>query len=73
VKAYGRVDVYIHVFLTSAVVGGEWSASRPGSFTPGDRAPGTHWIGAWVGARTGLDAVEKRRFVTLQGLDTYVY
>jgi hypothetical protein len=24
-KAYGEVDAYIHVFLTSAVVGGEWS------------------------------------------------
>jgi hypothetical protein len=29
-KAYGGVDVWIHVFLTSALIGGEWSASRPG-------------------------------------------
>jgi hypothetical protein len=29
------------LFLTSAV-GGEWSASRPGRFTPG-----THWIGGF--------------------------
>jgi hypothetical protein len=28
------VDVYIHVFLTSALVEGDWSASRPGLFTP---------------------------------------
>jgi hypothetical protein len=28
-KAYGGVDVYIHTFLTSALAGGEWSASRP--------------------------------------------
>jgi hypothetical protein len=34
-KVYGGVDVYIHIFLTSALVGGEWSASRPGRFTPG--------------------------------------
>jgi hypothetical protein len=34
-KAYGGVDVYIHIFLTSALVGGEWSTSRPGRFTPG--------------------------------------
>jgi hypothetical protein len=34
--------------LTSAVDGGEWSASRPGRFTPRERAPGTHWIGGWV-------------------------
>jgi hypothetical protein len=44
-KAYGGVDVYIHIFLTSALIGGEWSASRPGRFTPGERAPFTHWIG----------------------------
>jgi hypothetical protein len=31
-------------FLTSALVGGEWSASRPGRFNPGERVPGTHWI-----------------------------
>jgi hypothetical protein len=25
-KTYGGIDVYIHIFLTSALVGGEWSA-----------------------------------------------
>jgi hypothetical protein len=58
-KAYGEVDVWIHIFLISALVGGEWSASRPGRFTPGERAPGTHWIGGWVGPRAGLDDLEK--------------
>jgi hypothetical protein len=38
-KAYGGVDVYIHVFLTSELVGGERSASSPGHFTPGDKLP----------------------------------
>jgi hypothetical protein len=28
-KAYEGVDVYIHIFLTSALAEGEWSASRP--------------------------------------------
>jgi hypothetical protein len=32
-------------FLTSALDGGEWSASRPGRFTPRERTPRTHWIG----------------------------
>jgi hypothetical protein len=41
-KAYGGVDVYIHIFLTLALLGGEWSASRLGRFTPGKRVPGTH-------------------------------
>jgi hypothetical protein len=44
-KTYGRVEVQFHTVLTSAVDGGEWSASRPGRFTPGESAPGTHWIG----------------------------
>jgi hypothetical protein len=54
--------------MTSALVGGEWSDLRPGRFIPRERAPGTHWIGDWVGPRAGLD-VEKRKFLTLQGLE----
>jgi hypothetical protein len=45
-------------FLTSALDGGEWSASRPGHFTAGETAPDTPLIGGWVGPRTGMDAVE---------------
>jgi hypothetical protein len=68
-KAYGGVDLEIHVFLTSAVVGEEWSVSRPGRFIPGERAPGTHWLGGWVSPIGGLDAAEKRKFLTLPGLE----
>jgi hypothetical protein len=35
----------------------------------GERAPGTHWIGGWVGPRAGLDDVEKRKFLTLPRLE----
>jgi hypothetical protein len=34
--------------LTSALDGGEWSASIRSQFTPRKRAAGTHWIGGWV-------------------------
>jgi hypothetical protein len=68
-KAFMGVDVYIHIFLTSALVGGELSVSRPGRFTPGERAPGVHWIGGWVGPRTGLDDVETRKFLTPSGVE----
>jgi hypothetical protein len=44
-KAYVGVEVQIHIFLVSVLVGGEWWASRPGRFTPGERAPGTQLIG----------------------------
>jgi hypothetical protein len=47
--------------LTSGRDGGEWSASRSGRFTPTERAPGTHWIGGWMGPRAVLDAVVKRK------------
>jgi hypothetical protein len=33
-KAYGGVDVYINIVLTSALVGGEWSALPPGTEPP---------------------------------------
>jgi hypothetical protein len=47
--------------LTSALDGGEWSASCTGRFTPRERAPGTHWIGDWEGPRAVLDVVVKRK------------
>jgi hypothetical protein len=53
----------MHFLLTSAVVDGESSTSRPCLFTPG-----THWIGGWFDLRAGLDNVEERRFLTLPGL-----
>jgi hypothetical protein len=68
-KAYWGVDVQIHIFLTLALVGGEWSASRPGRFTPGEKAHCTHWIGGWMDLRTGLDNMEKRKISTLPGIE----
>jgi hypothetical protein len=50
--------------LTSVLDGSEWSASRPGRFTPRERAPGTHWIGGWVGPRAVLDAVVERKILS---------
>jgi hypothetical protein len=60
-KTYWEVEVQLHASLTSALDGGEWLASRPDSFTPRERASGTHWIGGWVGPRALLDAVVKRK------------
>jgi hypothetical protein len=48
-KSYGGVDVQIHVFLTSAIVEGEWSASRPCRFTPGEKASTRYSFGRRVG------------------------
>jgi hypothetical protein len=58
-KAYGGSGGTVPLTLTSALDGGEWSASRSGRFTARERAPRTHWIGGWVGPRAMLDAVVK--------------
>jgi hypothetical protein len=70
-KTYGVVDVCgIDIyFLIPALDGEEWSASRPCCLTPGETALGTHWIGGWVGPTAVRNAVEKRKFLTLPGLE----
>jgi hypothetical protein len=51
------------VFLTSALLWGEWSASRPDRFTPWERTSGTHWIGGW------MEKEKKGKIVSLPGLE----
>jgi hypothetical protein len=51
-------------YLTSATRWG-WVVSvtpRP-RFTPGERTPGTHWIGGWVGLSAGVDAGARRKIL----------
>jgi hypothetical protein len=61
--------MYRHVLLTSALVGGEWSASRLGPFTPGEKARGTHRIKSWVDPKAGLDGMMKWKFLLPQRLE----
>jgi hypothetical protein len=68
-KVYGGLDVQIHILLALTLAGGEWSASCPYSYTPGERAYGTQWIGGWVDPRVNLDDVEKRKCLPLLGLE----
>jgi hypothetical protein len=56
-------------FLTSALAGDEWSASRPCRFYLRGKSPGTHWIGSWVDPRAGLDDLDKGKFLTLPVLE----
>jgi len=39
---YLEMEIQFQTFLTSALVGGEWSASRLGRFIPEEKAPGAH-------------------------------
>jgi hypothetical protein len=52
-KAYGGVSGQFHA---------------PAALPLG-KEPGTHWIRGWVDPRAGLDDVEKRKFLTLPGLE----
>jgi hypothetical protein len=40
----------------------------PAALTP-ERAPDTYSLGGWVGPRTGLDDVEKKKILPLTGLE----
>jgi hypothetical protein len=53
------------LLLISALDGGQRSASRPDSFTPGETFAGTNWRGGWMASRAGLNAEENRIIVPL--------
>jgi hypothetical protein len=62
-KMYEGVDVQIHVFLTSVL------ASHPCRFNPGERTPGTHYIGGRMDPKAGLDDLKKGKILTLTGIE----
>jgi hypothetical protein len=68
-KAYGEVYVQIHIFFTSALVGGEWQLHAPAALHPEKEPRVPIVIGGWVGPRAGLDDVEKRKFLNVLGVD----
>jgi len=47
---WGNGGIASHI-LNLSTRWGEWSASCPGHFIPGERAPSTHWTGGWLGPR----------------------
>jgi hypothetical protein len=55
------MEVQLYAILTSALDRGVWSALSPGRFILRETAPGTHWIGGWVGPRFGLATVVNRK------------
>jgi hypothetical protein len=54
-----------HVLLTLTLTGEQQSKSRSDSFTHGERATSTHWIGGCIDTRAGMDAVAKRNMKRL--------
>jgi len=44
-KIHERVEIQLHIFLTSVLNGDEYPALGPSCLTPREIAPSTHWIG----------------------------
>ena len=62
IKACGEVKVRLHSFLTSALDDGQWSASRPGCYTPGKEIAAKRKKTGPVGRIAVMDGVEERSF-----------
>jgi len=54
-----RVEVLLHLLLSSALNGGKWPASRADRFNSKGRARFTHCVRGWVLPTAGLDIFEK--------------
>lgn len=66
-KAYRRNEVKIHMFLISTLAGSEGSSSSSDCFIPS-----IHYIGGWVGPRTGFDVIMIKKPLPLTGHQTQV-
>jgi hypothetical protein len=53
------VDEWIHVFLTSPILGANWLASRPCRSISRKSASGMYWIGGCVGYKPVVDNIDK--------------
>jgi hypothetical protein len=46
-KMYGRVEMFLHVFLTSELDGSDWSASLLIDIHPSELPPVPIWFKSW--------------------------
>ena len=60
-NSYRRLEAKFHSFMTSALYGGKWSASRQDASPPWKRFPGIYRIRGCLNCRTCLDYLEKRK------------
>jgi hypothetical protein len=62
--AWGERRYSSYSYLTLATRWGTVVSVTPWPrFIPGERTPGTHWIGGWVGLRAGLDTGARRKIL----------
>jgi hypothetical protein len=69
-KTYGALEIELHAFLTSALDGGEWSASRRATLPTGiDTEVPTLYGAGWMGPTAGLGPMEmKQNLLPLPGI-----
>ena len=60
------MEVELHVFLLLSLCGGKLLASRSVRFVSERATTDVHWIGGWVGPRTGLHLVSKLKETQLK-------
>jgi hypothetical protein len=58
-KTYGGVDAHIHVFFTSAQVGGEFQLHVLAALSLANILPRACWIGGFLCSKVDLDEMEK--------------
>jgi hypothetical protein len=68
----GGVEGYLHLFLTSLLDGGLWSASRPGHFNP-EREGGVDCKGGCVGFSESGFFGEDKKFVFPMGIEILLF
>jgi hypothetical protein len=71
-KAYGRVEVWLHSLLTSALDREAISFTLRPLYRRENSPQSTHWTGGWVDSREGLNAVEKRKIPAPSGSRTQI-
>jgi hypothetical protein len=65
-ELYGKMEVQIHWFLTSALAGiGEFHS--PNGLAPRENAPFPHWSWGWMGPSASLNALENSKFLAYAG------
>jgi hypothetical protein len=62
------MEVQPHLFVTSVLNIGEWSASLPGPFIRRKRVLNIHQAGHWVGHRVSL-SFEEKNLLSLLGFN----
>jgi hypothetical protein len=65
-KTYGHGDINPRILDIIIIWSGQLDASAA---LPPRKATSIHWIDGWVGLRTGVDNVERRKILLLPGLE----